>query len=74
MTGKTFLLKTPTLAIHTQGGHRVALTVPEGAMIRCVIEPPEGDQLVTCVWDGKEIKMFAIDILERGRLIGGASA
>jgi hypothetical protein len=74
MTGKTFLLQTPTLAIHTQGGHRVAFTVPAGAIIRCVIEPLEGDQLVMCVWDAREITMFAVDILERGTLIGGASA
>ena len=66
LTGRRFKLSTPTLALETLEGKRVATTVPAGTTVKVVSGPTQGDRMVDVLWEGRVIVMFAIDVNERG--------
>ena len=68
MPGKRYRLKTPTLAILDQDGHKLPLTIPLGAEVR-VVEPIYENKLLDVEWEGKRVLMFALDLRERGELL-----
>lgn len=71
LTGKLFKLETPTMAIETVSGKRVAVTVPAGEIIKVISGPRHGDRMMDVFWDGRVVMMFAVDIQERGTEIAG---
>ncbi len=66
LSGKRFKLETPTVAVETVGGKRVAVTVPAGETIKVVSGPRHGDRMMDVLWNGRIIMMFAVDVEERG--------
>ena len=67
LTGKQFRLERATLSIEVQNGQRKAVTVPAGATIEVLSEVNENhDALVTVLWQGRTVSMFAIDVDVRG--------
>jgi len=71
---KTFQLEKATLAVEAIDGKRTAVTIPAGAVIKVVSEPKD-DGLLRISWDGRTLKMFAVDVDIRGTEVGdGTSA
>jgi hypothetical protein len=67
LTGKRFKLVTPSLAIVSVDGRRSAVTIPAGTVIKVVSGPSStSDPLVDVLLDGQVVKMFTIDVNERG--------
>jgi hypothetical protein len=71
MRGQRFRIQTPTLAILSQDGHRIPITIPQGATIEVIDGPLDGNRLVDVNWEGKTLMMFTIDLRERGARIDG---
>jgi hypothetical protein len=71
MRGQRFRIQTPTLAILSQDGHRIPITIPQGATVEVVEAPLDGNRLVDVKWEGKTVMMFSIDLSERGARIDG---
>jgi hypothetical protein len=63
MIGRVFRLRVPLLAIVTQGGKRVNVTIPQDAVVKVL---SDGGPFVNALWDGKIVAMFAVDLQERG--------
>lgn len=66
LSGKTFRLDTPTLAIDSANGARVAVPIPSGTIIKVVAGPRNGDRMVDVLVKDQLLTMFAIDVTERG--------
>jgi hypothetical protein len=66
LTGKRVQLRTETVAIDEVNGKRVAVTVPSGAVIKVVSGSQHTDSIIDVLWDGRVVKMFAVDIEARG--------
>ena len=74
LSGKTFHLRSATIAIEQTKDGRVALTVPEGAIVRVIRGPtPTDNRMVDVEWNGKRLVMFAVDIQERGEMASGSN-
>ena len=71
MRGQRFRMQTPTLAILSQDGHRIPVTIPQGATVEVIEGPLDGNRLVDVAWEGKTVMMFTIDLRERGARIDG---
>ena len=70
MLSQRFLLNTATIAIASEGGEAWLLHVPEGAEIVVTDSLDDGgpaNRPVSAQWQGRVLKMFATDILERGQ-------
>jgi hypothetical protein len=70
MRGQRYRMKTPTLAIMIDDGHKIPITVPRGGEIEVVGGPLDGDRLLDVRWEGKPVMMFTTDIRERGERVG----
>ncbi len=67
LTGKTFRLKSATLAIETLDASRHAVTLPVGAIIHVTGGPTKTDtRMVDVRWLEKPLVIFTVDLLERG--------
>jgi hypothetical protein len=62
---RVYRLTTPTLGLETKNGTAVPIVVPEGALIILQGSLPEAG-LIECLWEGKAVSLFSIDIKERG--------
>jgi hypothetical protein len=71
MRGHRFRIQTPTLAIMSQDGHRIPVTIPQGAIVAVIEGPLDGNRLVDVTWESKTVMMFTIDLRERGACIDG---
>jgi hypothetical protein len=74
LTGKHFRLERATLAVGRVDGKRQAITVPVGTVLRVIAGPTNGDGIVTVLWDGPFLEMFAVDVDVRGTEIAEQSA
>ena len=80
MQRQAFRLKTPTLGtISSDDGHRVAVTIPQNAIVTVCNGPLDNNHLdnnhmVDVLWEGKTIMMFTQDLRNRGERVDGASA
>lgn len=63
-----YKLHSPTIGIVNSGDKRVAITVPADAVIETLSEDLENG-IVEVVWDGRSIRMFAVDLHERGEVV-----
>jgi hypothetical protein len=50
--GQRYSLNTPTLAIIQHDGENCPTTVPNGAVVKVVNGPLDGNRLVDILWDG----------------------
>ena len=71
MAGMRYRLNTPTLAILSEHGQRIPITIPQGGIVRVVGPTYDDRQLVDIEWEGKKLLMFAVDLRERGELVDG---
>ena len=64
LTGKRFTLTKSILALEATGTSRMAVTVPEGALIEVTSgRSRAGDAgTVSVLWEGRTVAMFAIDV------------
>jgi hypothetical protein len=70
MTGRTYRLKTPTLAILTlENGLKVPMTIPQGGTVKVIEVDINGNRLVDVAWEGKTVMMFTTDLRERGEVV-----
>jgi hypothetical protein len=67
-----FHLSRATLCIVT--ATRLVEYVPEGAIVRIPIAPPDTNQLVDVIWEGKCVLMFAQDLRDRGEGVKARAA
>jgi hypothetical protein len=72
MPASYFRLGRDTLAIANRDGKNVAVTVPRGACIR-LGHVAEDSRLVDVEWEGQIVKMFVVDVYERGELVKAVS-
>lgn len=80
MQSQSYRLCRETRAIATIDGKSTVLTIPTGSIITVVdpqpvLEPPPTEaEMVAVEWDDKIVKMFAVDVEQRGeRVQRGAS-
>ncbi len=65
MRGQRYRLNIPTLAIIQHDGLNCPTTIPNGAVVKVISGPLDGNRLVDVMWDGKTVMMFTTDIRER---------
>lgn len=63
--GKRFRIKTPTLGIIAISNQRIPVTIPPNAMVE-VLSHTHPNRMIDVVWEGRNLRMFAQDIRERG--------
>jgi hypothetical protein len=76
--GSTFRLKSATIATVIQEGKWTAVQIPAGAEVSTMelipVNESEGrHQQIGINWEGKTMKMFLIDLQERGEHIQNAN-
>jgi hypothetical protein len=71
--GERFRLKATTVAVGTEDGREVIVRIPSGAEVvvfDCVGgNHTEATTQVKVGWDGKLLRMFAVDLRERGERV-----
>lgn len=70
LTGQRFKLRNSALAIEFVNGMRLRVTIPTRTILEVISGPLDGDQMVDVVWEGKRVRMFAVDLVTRGTEIG----
>jgi hypothetical protein len=74
MRRQHYRMRIPTVAVSIDDGQKVMVTIPEGGEIEVVGGPLDSDGFLDVSWEGKSVRMFGIDIRERGeRLDAGRS-
>jgi hypothetical protein len=72
-TGRVYRLRTATLGSMLDSQQRpVTVTIPRGTALK-VATTRRGDPMVEMLWDGEAVKIFAVDLCERGELVSSAS-
>jgi hypothetical protein len=71
MLEQRYRLKAPTLAITRQNDLHITVTVPSGGIVHVTANALDENPLVDVEWKGKALKMFTLDIHERGELVEG---
>jgi hypothetical protein len=66
LTGQRFKLRNPALAIEIVNGIRLRVTIPTRTILKVISGPIDGDQMVDVLWEGKRVRMFAVDLISRG--------
>ena len=66
LTGQRFKLRNPALAIEIVNGIRLRVTIPTRTILKVISGPIDGDQMVDVLWEGKRVRMFAVDLITRG--------
>ncbi len=67
LSGRSFRLKSVTLAIESLGDRRQATLIPGGEVIHILSGPrPDDKRMVDVLWDERSFVMFAEDIQKRG--------
>ena len=74
MRGQRYRMRIPTLAVLTEDGRKVMMTIPEGGEIEVIDGPLDSDGFLDVSWEGKSVMMFGIDIRERGERLDTATA
>jgi hypothetical protein len=71
-TAQQYRLKDSTIAIVSENSKDIVIRVPAGSTITVLDNLRESDRPnreVRARWIGKDLRMFAVDILERGQLV-----
>jgi hypothetical protein len=65
LTGRLFRLKYPVLAVESEEGKELAVSLPKGALLR-VMGKSRHAKMVEVAWLGRHLSIFEIDLRERG--------
>ena len=60
-----------TFAFRSIDGRRITVQVPIDALVTLIDGPVDGNRLVDVKWEGKKVRMFTIDLRERGEAVNG---
>lgn len=71
LTGKRFKLRKSTLALEIVNGARFEVTVPTRTILKVISGPGNGGQMVDVLWEDRQMKMFAVDLITRGTELPG---
>jgi hypothetical protein len=71
LTGKQFKLKKSTLAIEIVNGARFKVIVPTRTILKVISGPGDGGQMVDVLWEDRQVRMFAVDLITRGTELPG---
>jgi hypothetical protein len=71
MRGQRFRMQSPTLAIMSSDGHRMVVSVPQGAIVAVIDSRSDGNRLLNVECEGKSFMMFAVDLHQQGARIDG---
>jgi len=63
LTGRRFMLKSPTVAVDSQ---RVVLILPIGAVLSVTSDTSFEKRMIEVSWGDRKLAMFGSDLLERG--------
>ena len=67
LSGKRFRLHKATIAVDTIDGKRIAISIPEDAIVKVISDPPgDGVGTIKVLWEGRTVVMFAVDLARRG--------
>jgi hypothetical protein len=72
MRRQYYRMRIPTVAVSIHDGQKVMVTIPEGGEIEVVGDPLDSDGFLNVSWEGKSVRMFGIDIRERGERLDQA--
>jgi hypothetical protein len=73
-TERVYRLRVATLGSMLDAQQRtVTVTIPRGAVLS-VDAARRGDHMVEVLWNGDLVRIFAIDLRERGELVASARA
>jgi hypothetical protein len=68
-------MQSPTLAImSSDDGHRMVVTVPQGAIVAVIDSRSDGNRLLNVECEGKTVMMFAVDLHQQAARIDGGSS
>jgi len=59
------------IAIETVNGMRLRFTILTRTILKVIAGPNDGDQMADVLWEGKRVRMFAVDLITRGTEIPG---
>jgi len=69
-----YRLRTTTLAVHEEATRPVAISIPAGTVVRVSDNSANSGGFVEVEWDGNNVKVFAVDLRDRGELIKARNA
>jgi hypothetical protein len=70
MIGETYRLNGPILGILSPLDEaRIAVTIPENALVTVVAGPLNGVRLVQVLWEASEVLVFTADLREYGSVV-----
>jgi hypothetical protein len=69
-----YRLSATTLGVHQQGIRLVAISIPTGSAVGVAPGLAKNVGFVEIEWAGKWIRVFAVDLRERGELVTAMSA
>ena len=74
--GRVYRLRTATLGILSEddGARRIAVTLPADSVLTVASAKAESDRMIDVLWEGRQIRMFVIDLRERGETVDSANA
>ena len=67
--GQRYQIGTPTIAVITDAGRRIATTIPRGDIVEFADSPIQGEGLIHARWNGQIVEMFIQDVMERGHQV-----
>ena len=67
VAGKFFKVNSSVLSIQSEGDNRIAVMIPEGAIIRVVSGPRGEDRMLDVEWEGRPLSVFTEDFIKRCR-------
>ena len=66
LAGKRFKLRNSTLAIEIVQGKRLRVSVPARTIIKVISGLGDDGQMVDVLWEHRQVRMFAVDLITRG--------
>jgi len=67
-------LKTTTVGVHQAAARPVAISIPAGSVLRVPDGLVNAAGFVDAEWEGKRVRIFAVDLSDRGDLLMVMSA
>ncbi len=74
LTGKRFKLRKSALAFEIVNDQRFRVTVPTRTILTVISGPADGGQMVAVLWEDRQVRMFAVDVITHGTEILDRSA
>ena len=70
----SYRLRTTTVCVHQAAARPVAVSIPAGSVLRVPDGLVNAAGFVDAEWEGKKVRIFAVDLGDRGELLMAMSA